>query len=167
MTRSKLTRSKWIGCLATMLLLICSASAAERLSFGMISPEAARAISAQRAPDEAKAIVAQATGYLEMQPKAQAVINVAGVLQTNDFYTIMDWAKMLGLAVGYRLTNDRRFLDQADRFMNAWLDTFNLAQHPIVVTTEACLAPPSYPIRDAGTKCLNPIDDAYLVFWIM
>jgi hypothetical protein len=162
-----MTRSRLIACGATALLLTCSASAAERLTFGMIPPEAARAIAAQRAPEEAKQIIAQATGYLAMQPKAQAVITVAGVLQTNDFYTIMDWAKMLGLAVGYRLTNDRRFLDQADKFMNAWLDTFNLAQKPIVVTAENCTAPPSYPIRGAGTKCLNPVDDFYLVFWIM
>jgi Alginate lyase len=147
--------------LCAIALLSCSATSQTRAAdsnFAVISPEAAKALVAHRSSAEADAIIGEAVAVDRMRPSAQPTVHAEGMTSTRDFYVMKDWPKMLALSLAWRLTGDRRHLDELVILMNAWLDTYTLSQHPIV-ETEACMV---WPVPDPGTGCLDPIDDANL-----
>jgi hypothetical protein len=142
-------------------LLACSAvtrTRAAETSFAVISPQAAKALVAERSSTEAGAIIAEATAVDRMRPSAQPTVHVEGTTSTRDFYVVKDWPKMLALALAWRMTGDTRHLGELVTLMNAWLDTYTLSQHPII-ETDACMV---YPVPEPGSGCLNPIDDTDL-----
>jgi hypothetical protein len=142
----------------------CSGSAAAQQSggFAIFTDAAANAVAESRGTDEAQAILAASHHYVRYQPQAKAAVHVEGVVATRDFDVVKDWPRMLALAISWRLSGDRQYLDRTEIFMTAWLDTFALSQEALI-EDEDCL---QYPLP-ATAHCLDPIDDAELTSFIL
>lgn len=147
---------------ATTLLALClSTTSARSEHFAIVSSDHAFELSENEAPDEARRLVEAADYYVHSRgPHAKAFVHVEGMLSTPDFYVSRDWGKVLVLALAYRLTGKQIYLSRATNYLERWSETYQLAIAPIIESSD-CLD--RYPVPDPGVRCLNPIDDAWLI----
>jgi hypothetical protein len=83
-----------------------------------------------------KAIIARARTALKRSPGAIPQLHTEGSLPGKGIREISLVAKrdqpiVLDLAMAWRLTGDRAFLDQAARYLDAWARTYHLSLNPI------------------------------------
>jgi hypothetical protein len=84
----------------------------------------------------AKAIVARARAALSRPPGAIPQLHTEGTLPGKGIREISLVAKrdqpiMLDLAIAWRLTDDRAFLDQASKYLDAWARIYQMSFNPI------------------------------------
>lgn len=84
----------------------------------------------------AKAIVARARAALSRPPGAIAQLHTEGTLPGKGIREVSLVAKrdqpvMLDLAIAWRLTGDRAFLDQTRRYLDAWARIYQMSFNPI------------------------------------
>jgi hypothetical protein len=86
--------------------------------------------------DAAKAIIARARAALLRPPGAVPQLHTEGTLPGKGIREISLVAKrdqpiVLDLAIAWRLTGDRSFLDQAGRYLDAWARIYHMSFNPI------------------------------------
>ena len=86
--------------------------------------------------EAAKAIIARARAALSRPPGAIPQLHTEGTLPGKGIREISLVAKrdqpiVLDLAIAWRLTGDRAFLDQAGRYLDAWARTYHQSLNPI------------------------------------
>ena len=84
----------------------------------------------------AKAIIARARAALSRPPGAIPQLHTEGTLPGKGIREVSLIAKrdqpiMLDLAIAWRLTGDRAFLDQAGRYLDAWARIYQMSFNPI------------------------------------
>lgn len=104
--------------------------------FALISDSVARSIHDKANTPAAQATLASATAYLNRSPNAVTVLQIAGRLPHDPAYdqsvqAALDLPAMTDLALAYRLTGDRKYLDAAIRFIKAWASTYRTGLDPI------------------------------------
>lgn len=104
--------------------------------FALISDSAARSIHEKVNTPAGHATVASATACLNRSPNAVPVFQIAGRLPHDPAYdksvqAALDLPAMADLALAYRLTGDRKYLDATTRFVKAWANTYRTALNPI------------------------------------
>jgi Alginate lyase len=127
---------------ALLLLMYLSLSAAlwpvkaNGQFFALISDSAARAIRGKANTPAGQATLTSANAYLNRSPNPLPTLHIAGKLPGDPEYVksqqaAVDLPAMTDLALAYRLSGDRKFLDAATRFIKAWASTYNTALNPI------------------------------------
>ena len=84
----------------------------------------------------AQAVIARARQALNRPPGAVAHLHTEGTLpgkgiREASLNAKRDQPVMLDLAMAWRLTGDRAFLDQASRYLDAWAGTYQISFNPI------------------------------------
>ena len=105
-------------------------------NFALISDSAARAIQSRANSPAGQATLASANNLLARSPNPVTVIQTAGRLPHDPVYdksvqAAGDLPAMSDLALAYRLTGDRKYLDAATRYLKAWASTYQTANNPI------------------------------------
>ena len=125
----------------TILLLSLGLSAllpamAKAQDFSLIFTSEARAIQSQANTPLGQATLASANNLLRRDPNPVTVIRMEGKLPNDPDYKITSQAAadlpgMTDLALAYRLTGDRKYLDAATRYIKAWASTYQTRIDPI------------------------------------
>jgi hypothetical protein len=109
------------------------ASAAEVVDYAILDPQFGRA-----PPDASvkREVVTRAERALGRPPGAIPRLHTEGTLPGKGIRDISLKAKqdqpiVLDLALAWRLSGDRRFLDQAGRYLEAWADIYQMSFNPI------------------------------------
>ncbi|UIJ45502.1 alginate lyase family protein [Sphingomonas cannabina] len=84
----------------------------------------------------ARAVIRRAGAALDRPPGAVPQLHTEGTLPGQGIRDASLQAKqdqpiVLDLALAWRLTGDRRYLDQAGRYLEAWVDTYRMSFNPI------------------------------------
>ncbi|MDG2535565.1 alginate lyase family protein [Sphingomonas sp. HITSZ_GF] len=146
-----------------MKLLLCSAAAlfafgavpASAQDQAILGPGFAREV--PRTDPVARRVIARADAALARAPGAIPELHTEGTLPGKGIREISLKAKedqgiVIALALAWRLTGDRRYLDQTARYLENWADVYHMSFNPIDETgfdtlilatdlTEADLAP--------------------------
>jgi hypothetical protein len=125
-----------------MKLLLCSAAAL--LAFGavpafaqgnaILGPGFAKGVPAS--DPAARRVIARADAALARAPGAIPELHTEGTLPGKGIREISLKAKedqpiVIALALAWRLTGDRRYLDQTARYLENWADTYHMSFNPI------------------------------------
>ena len=116
--------------LAPALLLAAPATATD---YALLGP---RFAAGKQDDAVSKAVIARARAALSRPPGAIPQLHTEGTLPGKGIREISLEAKadqpiMLDLAMAWRLTGDRAFLDQAGRYLDDWARTYQLSFNPI------------------------------------
>lgn len=114
-------------------LALAAASPALAQHHAVLGPDFGRG--AAEAP-AARQVIARATAALDRPPGAIPRLHTEGTLPGKGIRDISLNAKqdqpiVLNLALAWRLTGDRRYLDQAGRYLEAWADIYQMSFNPI------------------------------------
>jgi hypothetical protein len=129
-------RSTLLLQLSLAFTLVLLPAKANGQNFALISDQAARAIHSKANSPAGQATVASAMTYLNRSPNALPVLHIAGKLPGDPDYVksqqaAVDLPAMTDLALAFRLTGDRKYLDAATRFIKAWASNYQTALNPI------------------------------------
>lgn len=122
-------KTAWLAALTLSL----AASAAEAADYAILGPSFGRATVAATTRD---LVIARATEALDRPPGALPRLHTEGTLPGHGIRDISIKAKqdqpiVLNLAIAWRLTGDRRFLDATSRYLEAWADVYQMSLNPI------------------------------------
>ncbi|UYY59843.1 alginate lyase family protein [Sphingomonas sp. S2-65] len=97
-------------------------------------------LSAQAATPAARAVIARAQAALGRPPGAIPKLHTEGTLPGHGIRDVSIAAKadhpiVLDLALAWAITRDRRYLDQAARYLENWADTYQMSFNPIDETS--------------------------------
>ncbi|WP_428149752.1 alginate lyase family protein [Brevundimonas sp.] len=117
-----------------LILLFAGQSRAE--DYAIFSPQAGSALSSLGASPSAAATITAADAALARTPGPLAVVHTEGTLpgqgiRDESLVARRDLPAMLDLALAWRITGERRYLDAADRFLRAWAGTYIVSLNPI------------------------------------
>lgn len=113
--------------------LTAVASAAHAADYGLLGPTFGKgAVSAELA----ETVVSRATKALDRPPGAIPQLHTEGTLPGKGIREISLKAKedqpiVINLAIAWRLTGDRRFLDATGRYLENWADVYQMSFNPI------------------------------------
>ena len=124
-------RTVWLAACAAIAL--SAAPAAHAADYGLLGPAFGKAAVA---PDLSRMVVARATESLDRPPGAIPQLHTEGTLPGKGIREISLKAKedqpiVLNLAMAWRLTGDRRFLDATGRYLENWADVYQMSFNPI------------------------------------
>ena len=122
-------KTAWLAAFTLSL----AASAAEAADYAILGPSFGRATVAATTRDP---FIARATEALDRPPGALPRLHTEGTLPGHGIRDISIKAKqdqpiVLNLAIAWRLTGDRRFLDATSRYLEAWADIYQMSFNPI------------------------------------
>jgi hypothetical protein len=123
-------------CLALAAATVFFPANAKAQDFALISNSAARSIQAKVASPAGQSTLAAAMNDLQRSPNPVTLLQIAGKLPHDPAYdksvqAAGDLPVMTALALAYRLTGERKYLDAATRFIKAWASTYRTALNPI------------------------------------
>ena len=123
-------------CLALAAATVFFPANAKAQDFALISNSAARSIQAKVASPAGQSTLAAAMNDLKRSPNPVTLLQIAGKLPHDPAYdksvqAAGDLPVMTALALAYRLTGERKYLDAATRFIKAWASTYRTALNPI------------------------------------
>lgn len=104
----------------------------------------------------ASKLVARASQHVDDAPHAMERLHTEGTLPHEGIYdesvrSARDFAVMRDAAFAWRITGDKRYLDQVDRFLKAWSSTYQPSFNPIDETKFDGLIQAYILVRDALT----------------
>lgn len=114
-------------------ILVASASVAHAADYGLLGPDFGKgAVS----PAVSKGVIARAEAALDRPPGAIPKLHTEGTLPGKGIREISLKAKedqpiVLNLAIAWRLTGDRRFLEATGRYLENWADVYQMSFNPI------------------------------------
>lgn len=122
-------KTAWLAALTLSL----AASAADAADYAILGPSFGRATVAATTRDP---VIARATEALDRPPGALPRLHTEGTLPGHGIRDISIKAKqdqpiVLNLAIAWRLTGDRRFLNATGRYLEAWADIYQMSFNPI------------------------------------
>ncbi len=111
------------------------ALAVDPITYAMISPTVAAALKGQAETPEGKAIIGSAKANLTTTPNPFQ-FHVEGTLPHQGTWdqsviALRDFPITLKLALAYRMTGDRAYLEAVDRYLSAWMGLYNVTLNPI------------------------------------
>ena len=117
------------------LLAAFSPCPAGAQDFAIVSPQAVKGLASQAGTSEGKYAISMAKKNLGRQPSRMAHVHVQGI-QKPEIYdpnsaALGELGAMRDLALAYRLTGDKTYLNQATIFMDAWVTDYQFSYHPI------------------------------------
>ena len=120
-----------VGAACALALMASPALAAD---YSVLSPTYAKAVAPQDAV--AQEVIAKARTALSRAPGAIPQLHTEGTLPGKGIREISLKAKedqpiVLNLALAWRLTGDRAYLDQAARYLESWADVYQMSFNPI------------------------------------
>jgi hypothetical protein len=120
------------------VLLVCTAAhaGAQTAAYAVFSPQAIAQMRGMAGGPVAQKIIARADAALVATPDPMPIIHEQGMLphEGNRDASIMaeqDWFKMLDLALAYRLSGSRKYLDAETRLLSAWIAVYKTSLNPI------------------------------------
>ncbi|HEX8472187.1 MAG TPA: alginate lyase family protein, partial [Brevundimonas sp.] len=124
------------ACLAALAACVFCVMPARAADYAIFDPVVVSALSSTRATQPAMATIASADAALVRAPGPLAVVHTEGTLPGQGIRDVSlvarrDLPTMLDLALAYRLTGERKYLDVANRFLLAWADTYVVSLNPI------------------------------------
>ncbi len=104
--------------------------------YAIISPSAVRGMPEMAGTMEGRYVVSVASKNLGRSPAPLARIHVEGTLPHQGVFdqsiaALAELGLIRDFALAYRLTADARYLDQVQRFMDAWVSTYQFSFNPI------------------------------------
>jgi hypothetical protein len=125
-----------ILCFVIVFLVAFAPSENNGQPFAIISNSAARSLQAKANLPAAKATLASAMSNMNRPPNPVPTIDIAGRLPQDPVYKQTSLAStdlpiMADLALAYRLTSDKKYLDAATRYLRAWASTYKTGMNPI------------------------------------
>ena len=122
-------KTAWLAACA----LAAVASTAQAADYGLLGPSFGKGAIA---PALSESVVTRATEALDRPPGAIPQLHTEGTLPGKGIREISLKAKqdqpiVLNLAIAWRLTSDRRFLDAAGRYLENWVDVYQMSFNPI------------------------------------
>jgi hypothetical protein len=122
-----------------MLLLLCAMvgpGVGGAQNFAVIPPAAIERMPSLANTMEGKYAISVASKNLGRSPSPVTRIHVEGTLPHQGIFdasiaALAELGLMRDFALAYRLTGDRGYLDQATRFIDAWVSTYQLSFNPI------------------------------------
>src|SRR6202789_4078138 len=126
-------------CLSLAAATVFFPATAKAQDFALISSSVARSIQAKVASPAGQSALAAAMNDLKRSPNPVTVLQIAGKLPHDPAYdksvqAAGDLPIMTALALAYRLTGERKYLDAATRFIKSWPNTYRPALIPITYT---------------------------------
>ena len=120
---------------ALWLVLACPA-AWGAAPFALLSPERLALLPARASSSEGKSVLRAAQAAWQRRPSPLPVIHVEGTLPHQGIHdqsalAKKDWDLLRDLGLAFALTNDQRYLDQAQVFLEAWLGVYRPSYNPI------------------------------------
>jgi hypothetical protein len=135
--------------------------------FAVVSPATLQRLPSLAGTMEGKYAISVANKNLGRPPAPVSRIHVEGTLPHQGIFdqsiaALAELGVMRDLALAYRLTGDRQYLDQASKFIDAWVSTYQLSFNPIdesgldalMLTNDLC--------RDQFSPLLRSKVDAFL-----
>ncbi|PZU08292.1 alginate lyase family protein [Sphingomonas sp.] len=124
-------KRSWLSCLVTGFLCALPAHAQ---SYAMLGPGFGDAAAGDS--PAAQAIIARARDALTRPPAPIPVVHTEGTLPGKGIREESSVARRdipitQDLAMAWRFTGDRRYLDQAARYLDAWITTYRISLNPI------------------------------------
>jgi hypothetical protein len=124
------------ACLTALVFSLLSVAQAHAGDYAIFDPQTVSALASARTSAAGVATIADAEAGLARSPGPLAVVHTEGTLPGQGIRDVSlvarrDLPTMLDLALAYRLTGDRKYLDAADRFLLAWADTYVVSLNPI------------------------------------
>lgn len=119
--------------LAMVLLFVAPVRAQD---YAILGPETASALAGLQGAEAAGATIAAADAALARTPGPLPIVHTEGTLpgqgiRDESLVARRDLPVMLDLALAYRLTGDRKYLEAADRFLKAWAEVYVVSLNPI------------------------------------
>lgn len=116
------------------LLVAVNAMPAWAQGYAILGPGFAK--QASREEDAARRLIARADAALGRAPGAIPKLHTEGTLPGKGIREISLKAKqdqpiVLALALAWRITGDKRYLDQTGRYLENWADTYQISFNPI------------------------------------
>jgi Alginate lyase len=158
--------SRSVACAVVVVTLLCVRSSVAE-SFSVVSPQALRRLPGLAGTMEGRYAISVANKNLERSPASVSRIHVEGTLPHQGIFdasiaALAELGVMRDFALAYRLTSDRRYLDQASKFIDAWISIYQLSFNPIdesgldalMLTNDLC--------RDDFAPSLRTKVDAFL-----
>lgn len=143
--------------------------------FAIVSPEAAHGLADMANTMEGRYAISVASKNLDRVPGDIKKIHVEGMLpHQGDFDASMAAFAELGMmrdfALAYRLTGDRRYLEKASSFIDAWVTHYQLSFNPIdesgldalMLTNDLCREEFSAGLRSKVDLFLRKMVEGYL-----
>ncbi|MGA3091055.1 MAG: alginate lyase family protein [Terriglobales bacterium] len=122
--------------LSLVVSIAFTSSIAMGEDFALVSEAVARSLPSKADTPAAKATLTAAMSELNRSPNAISTIETEGRLPSDPVYAKSktadnDLAIMCDLALAYRLTGDKKYLDATTRFIQAWANTYQTHGDPI------------------------------------
>jgi hypothetical protein len=121
---------------ALRLLATVFAASAAAQNYAMFSPAAVAGFAAEKDTPAARSEIRAADEALGRPPHPLAVVHEQGMLPHTGGHDEAvlaqhDWPAMRALALTYRLTGDKKYLDGTTRYMDAWFPLYKSSADPI------------------------------------
>ncbi len=122
--------------LASAAFALALANTAHAQDFALLDERFTTALLGLSDRPAAVEIVRRAQAGLARQPGPLPVVHTEGTLPGKGIREISTKARedlpiMLNLALAYRMTGERRYLESAERFLTAWADVYKISLNPI------------------------------------
>jgi hypothetical protein len=121
-------------CLAACCALLIPSAHAQ--SYALLSPAAVRSLPSQRDTLPVRAMVRDADAALVLTPHPMQRLHTEGTLphqgiRDQSIEAERDFPMVQSLAFAYRLTGDKKYLAQAAKYLDAWVDLYKVSGNPI------------------------------------
>jgi hypothetical protein len=122
--------------LAFLSMLVVATSQAKGQTFAIIPPSMAHSLQSKINEPAAKSAIAAADTAISRPPNAVTVIDLAGRLPSDPIYKKtneagFDLPAMANIALAFRLTGDKKYLNAATKYITAWASVYKTAVNPI------------------------------------
>ena len=144
-------------------------------NFAVVSPAAIERMPSLANTMEGKYAISVASKGLGRAPSPVSRIHVEGTLPHQGIFdesiaALGELGLMRDFALAYRLTGDRQYLDQATRFIDSWVSTYQLSFNPIdesgldalMLTNDLCHDSFSPALREKVDSFLRRMVEGYL-----
>lgn len=125
-----------LSLLAGPACALALAASAQAQDFALLDRGFHKALPSLASQKPAAEILRRAQAGLDRAPGPLPVVHTEGTLPGKGIREISTKARedlptLFNLALAYRMTGDRRYLAQAERFLEAWVDVYKISLNPI------------------------------------
>jgi hypothetical protein len=167
---------------AILLILSLMAGAIDRAAaadapapFAIISPETAAKLHTLSSSPTAQSAIRNADKALTQEPDPMARVHMEGTLlhqgiRDESLKATEDWVSMLDLGLAWQITKDNRYLQAEEKYLNAWMDVYQVSFNPIdetnfhrvILAYDLTRADLSEATRAKVTQFLRTMSEGYL-----
>ena len=124
------------ACVTALTVSLLGVAQARAADYAIFDPQTVEALASARTSGAGAATIASADAVLMRTPGPLRVVHTEGTLpgqgiRDESLVARRDLPAMLDLALAYRLTGQRKYLEAADRFLLAWAETYVVSLNPI------------------------------------